>query len=158
MRLISAIVGVLVCGAVSTYVATGSAQSFRPFDDVTSSCPKCPSPGMDKITLKDGQVVEAVVVAENPKFYVFAKFGELRAVGLDQVANLERNPKAERGRGHVDELLTKSGLVVSGQLVSDDASTGYVEFASVGVAAHMRILKSMVTVIFKSGKLYYSAN
>lgn len=113
---------------------------------------------MDKITLKDGQVVEAVVVAENPKFYVFAKFGELRAVGLDQVANLERNPKAERGRGHVDELLTKSGLVVSGQLVSDDASTGYVEFASVGVAAHMRILKSMVTVIFKSGKLYYSAN
>ena len=157
MRLVSVVVGVLACGAASTYVAIGRAQSFRPFDDITSSCPKCPSPGTDKVTLKNGQVVEAVVVAENPMFYVLAKFGELRAVGLDQVAKLDRNPNAKRGTGHVDELLSKGGLVVSGQVVSDDTSTGYVEFASVGVATPMRILKSMVAVIFKSGKLYYSA-
>jgi len=156
MRLVRSIVGVLAFAVVSTYVAIGAAQSFRPFDEVTSSCAKCPTPGVDKVTLKDGQVVEAVVVAENPKFYVLAKFGELRAVGLDQVANVERNPHADRGKGHVDELLSKGGLVVSGQLVSDDAATGYVEFASVGVPAHMRILKSMVAMIFKSGKLYYS--
>ena len=156
MRLVSTIVGVLACGAVSTHAAIGKAQSFRPFDDVTSNCAKCPIPGADKLTLKDGQVVDAIIVAENPNFYVLAKFGELRAIGLDQVAKLERNPKADRGKGHVDVLLTKGNLVVSGQLISDDASTGYVEFASVGVATHMRILKSMVAVIFKSGKLYYS--
>jgi len=156
MRLVCTVVGVLACGAVWTYAASGRAQSFRPFDEVTSSCPKCPSPGNDKLTLKDGQVVDAIVVAENPKFYVLAKFGELRAVGLDQVAKLDRNPHADRGKGHVDELLSKGGLVVSGQLVSDDTATGYVEFASVGVATPMRILKSMVAVIFKSGKLYYS--
>jgi len=157
MRLVCTIVGLLTCGVVSTYVATGRAQSFRPFDEITSSCPRCPSTGTDRLTLKDGQVVEAIVVAENPMFYVLAKFGELRAVGLDQVAKLDRNPKADRGTGHVDELLSKGGLVVSGQVVSDDPTTGYVEFASVGVATPMRILKSMVAVIFKSRKLYYSA-
>ena len=157
MRLTRTLAGVLTSGLVSTYVAIGWAQSFRPFDDVTNVCPKCPRTGTDKLTLKDGQVVEAVVVAENSMFYVLAKFGELRAVGLDQVAKLERNPNADRGKGHVDQLLAKSGLVLSGRVVSDDAASGYIEFASVGVTAHTRILKSMVAAIFESGKLYYSA-
>jgi len=150
-------VGLLAFGLVTGFATTGSAQAFRPFDDVTSTCATCTCKLCDKLTLKDGKVVEAVVVAENPMFYVLAKYGEWRAVGVDQVAKLERNPNAERGTGHTDQLLAKDGLVVSGVLISDNAATGYVEFASVGVTAHMKILKSMVEAIYKAGKLYYTA-
>jgi hypothetical protein len=156
MRGASAVFGLLACGLVLGFNAPAEAQEFKPFDEVPSTCPTCPQKGYDKITLKEGPVVLAVVVAENSMFYVLAKFGELRAVAKDLVASVERNPEADRPKGHEDQLLTKGGLVLSGKVVADDAATGYVEFATVGCANHMKVLKSMVSVIFKAGKLYYT--
>jgi len=157
MRSRHAVVGLLTCGLAMAWASAGKAQTFKPFDDVTSVCPTCHDPSYDKVTLKSGQVVEAVVVAENPMFYVLARFGEMRAVGRDQVTKVERSSNAVRPPGHVDQLLCKDGFVLSGKVVKDNASSGYVEFASVGVKEHMLVLKSLVQAIFESGKAYYSA-
>ncbi len=112
---------VAVAVALGVLPARAWAQRYIPFTPVTNVCPTCTTgPQWDRIVLKDGTEVKAVVVAENDKFYTLLKFGELRAVGKDQVQNVEKNAKAERPAGFGDQILLQNGVVLAGTLKTKD--------------------------------------
>ena len=153
-RWLSAVALVLTGLAVT---ASAQAQDFKPFDNVTSVCPKCPAYGLDKITLKDGQEINALIVAENPMFYVLRRYGEFRAVGKDKVDKIEKSADAAREPGHEDQILMKDGLVVSGKIVREREDTGMYEIQIAPGKMSMFLYKSLIQVVFKSGKQVFAA-
>ena len=140
-----------------TASATAQAQEFKPFGNVTNVCPKCPVSGLDKIQLKDGTEIYALIVAENPMFYVLRKYGELRAVGKDKVAKIEKSPEAAREAGHDDQILMKSGLVASGKIVREREDTGMYEIQIPPGKTSMFIYRPLIQVVFKAGKQVFPA-
>src|SRR5262249_55027919 len=81
------------------YPGVARSQSLIPFSDVHSVCTtSCTGgPEYDRLVLKTGTELRARVVSENDRFAVLEKFGELRALGRDQIQTLEKNPRTERG-------------------------------------------------------------
>ena len=149
------ILGAFALASLSCLGATpANAQAFRPFDAVPSVCPTCPTAGYDRVHLKDGQVVEAVVVAENSAFYVLRKFWELRPVGRDQVASIEHSPTAVRESGHEDQILLQSGLVLSGKIVNEFPETGFLEMQMPGIEQHAFAQRPLIAAIYKDGQEY----
>jgi hypothetical protein len=146
----------LVVAAVA-YSSSARAQDFKPFDNVTNVCPKCPALGLDKLTLKDGTELTALIVAENPMFYVLRKYGEFRAVGKDKVDKVEKSPDATREPGHEDQILMKNGLVVSGKILREREDTGMYEIQIAPGKVTMVIYKPVIQVVFKAGKQAYPA-
>src|SRR5258708_1907813 len=111
----------LVLGAPQT----GWAQKFMPFTPVTSVCPTCTTgPQYDRIVLVGGSELRARVVAENDRFFVLEKFGELRAAGRDQVQTIEKNPSVERPTTYGDQILFRDGIVVAGAPTRAQAHPG----------------------------------
>ncbi len=112
---------VAIAVVLAVLPAKAWSQKLIPFSPVKSVCPTCTTgPQYDRVVLKDGTEVKAVVVAENAKFYTLRKFGELRALGKDQVQTLEKNPKAERPGGFDDQILLQNGIVLAGTLKTKD--------------------------------------
>jgi hypothetical protein len=108
----------VVMGLAVSSVA--SAQTFKAFTPVQSVCPTCTTgPHYDRVVLRDGSDVKAVVAAENDKYYVLMKYGELRAVGKDQVQTVEKNPGADHSMAFPDQVLQRDGTVLAGTLKSD---------------------------------------
>jgi hypothetical protein len=132
------------------------AQELRPFSIVqtvgTSTL------AWDKIILKDGnKEIAAIVVAENPMFYVLERFGEYRAVGKDKVASVSKNDKVVRETGHVDQVLLKNGHVLTGKIVQERGD-GMVEVKQANGRNSLYAWKDKaVAVIFKEGKKIYPA-
>ena len=138
-------------------LSTARAQEFKPFGNVTSVCPKCPAYGLDKIQLKDGQEIAALIVAENPLFIVVRRYGEFRAIGRNQITSIQKSSDAGREADHDDQVLMKDGLVVSGKIVREREETGMLEIQIPPNKSSMIIYRSLVQAIFKSGKQVYSA-
>ena len=118
-------------------------------------CMFTPVAQADKITLKDGQEIVALVVAENPMFYVLRKYGEFRAVGKDKVEKIDRSPDAAREAGHEDQILLKDGLVVSGKIVREREDTGMYEIQIAPGKTSMFVYRPLIQVVFKAGKQDY---
>src|SRR5262249_39686930 len=98
---------------------------------------------------KDGGDVKAVVVAENEKFYVLMKFGELRAIGKDQVQTVEKNPGAERPTGFDDQVLQRDGTVLAGTL----KATGDPVVITVPISStEHAVARSEVAGVYKGGR------
>jgi hypothetical protein len=143
--------------ALSSVIAPGvvRAQTLNPFSDVKSVCSKnCTGgPEYDRIVLKDGTEVRARTVSENDRFVVLEKFGELRAVGRDQIQTLDKNPKAERGN-YPDAILTKDGSVLAGRLKSAQDDVDPFELTS-GAGFNETAWKSVIVAVYRGGKLVY---
>jgi len=129
-------------------------QTLIPFSDVHSVCTtNCTGgPEYDRIVLKDGAELRARVVAENDRFVVLEKLGELRAVGRDQIQTLEKNPKAERG-SYPDAILLNTGVVLAGTLKSDKNDVDPFELKS-GAATEVAF-KNAIAAVFRGGKLVF---
>ncbi len=140
----------LVLAVLVTSPAVGVAQALRPFTKVPSVGPS-KVPAYDTIVLKSGETVAAVVVAENPMFYVLARFGEYRAVGRDKVSSITRNSEARREEGHVDQILCKNGHVLTGKILSERPD-GMVEIKQPNQTVSQAVWRSEITAMFKNGK------
>ncbi len=138
-------------------VASAQGQPLRLFDVPPDVCPQCPTHGYDQVLLQGGQIVEAVVLAENPKFTVLEKFSEFRAVDHDRIEQVARSPQTIRTPGFDDQILLKGGLVVAGRIVKEYEATGYFELLIPGLPAHFFVAKPLISLIFKGGRQYYSA-
>jgi hypothetical protein len=146
----------LVVAALVAAPGLGLAQDLKPFSVVqtvgTSTLP------WDKIVLKEAsKEVSAHLIAENPMFYVLERFGEYRAVGKDKVASVSKNDRCVRESGHADQVLLKSGHVLTGKIVQERAD-GMVEVKQVNGRTSLYAWKDKaVSVIFKDGKQVYPA-
>ena len=142
---------VLCCSSMA------AAQEFKPFTPVKNVCPTCPQKGYDRIELKDGQVIEAVVFAENPAYYVLGKHGELRAEARDKVSKIDRSADAVRQEGHEDQILLKNGVVFSGKIVNEHEKNGMFEIRIPTLRPTVYAYKSQIVNVYKAGKLHYPA-
>ncbi|MBN1959842.1 MAG: hypothetical protein JW841_02745 [Deltaproteobacteria bacterium] len=144
---------IFICQLLLSNVA--NAQEFKPFAVVKEACPECPRPDLDKIKLKNGQTVLAVIVAENSAFYVVQKYSELRAIGRDQVDDIERSETAIREKGYDDQILLKNGQVFSGKILKENAANGMFEIQVPPYKTILYIYKPVITSVFKAGKQSY---
>jgi hypothetical protein len=153
MRSRSWITGIIALAALS-YPGIASSQTFTPFTDVKSVCTSnCQGgPEYDRIVLKDGTELSARIVGENDRFVTLEKFGELRAVGRDQVATMEKNSKAERGH-YDDQILLRNGIVLAGTLTSAEADADTFEITSGGVKE--AALRKDITAVYHNGIRIY---
>ena len=96
---------------------------FRPFTPVTTVCPTCAEKG-DKITLTDGRVIVADVLAKNQDGYILAKYGELRFVQFPEISKVEYGGRSEpKGLESYDQILIKNKeqTVLHGTLIAIEA-------------------------------------
>ena len=147
----------LVAAVILAGSGVAAAQDFKPFIQVENVCPKCPLLGYDHIKLKDGQEIDAVIVAENPMFYVITRHSELRAVGRDKVDTIDRSSDARREPGHEDQILLKSGLVFSGKIVREREDTGMYEIQIPPGKKSIFAYKPLIAVVFKGGTQVWPA-
>ena len=151
----------LLLGLVVVGVAPGTsrAQELKAFSEVKDVCPTCPQHQFDRVKLKKGTEVMARIVAENPAFYVLERFGELRAVGRDQVDGVERlvaQTMAEHD-ANVDQILFKDNTVLCGKItVDNDEFKYYAIMVPPGNMLHYGF-KNQVQLAFKSGKEVFRA-
>ncbi len=147
-----------LCVLFGSRVASG--EPMKPFTAVTDVCPKCTGgPAFDHVQLKSGQVIGARVLAENDRFYVIERFGELRALDRDQVTQITRNPSADRATGYGDQILLKDGIVLAGTITGDiapDAPHFDITTPKTPVPLHSAE-RSTVAAIYRAGKQVYAA-
>jgi len=153
-------VGLLgICLATSSFAWGGP---MKPFTQVNDVCPKCSGgPAFDHVQLKSGEVLGARVVAENERFYVIERFGELRALDRDQVSGpWIKSPSADRGGGgYPDQILLKDGIVLAGTISGDiaqDAPQFQITTPRTPVPLHSAE-HSTVAAIYRAGKQVYAA-
>jgi hypothetical protein len=150
----SCFAGAVALGAV---VAQGDvrAQALIPFSDVKSVCSQgCTGgPEYDRVVLKTGMEIRARVVTENDRFVVVEKFGELRALGRDQIQTLDKNSKSERG-SYPDAILIRDGTVLAGTLTSAQDDVDPFQLTS-GNGFNETAWKSVITAAYRGGRLIY---
>ncbi len=147
------IAGTIACSLA--WPGAAGAQTLRPFTPVNSVCTtNCTGgPQYDRIVLKDGTEIRARVVAENDSLDVLEKFGELRAVGRDQIQTLDKNPKVERLAGYGDQILLTSGIVLAGTLKNDKNDVDPFELSSGGM--NEVAYKSVIAAVYRGGKVVF---
>jgi hypothetical protein len=135
--------------------ATAWSQTLRPFTPVASVCPTCaPSgPPVDRVVLRDGTELKVRVVAENERFYVLERFGELRAVGRDQVQTVEKNPNAERP-AFDDQILLQNGIVLAGTIKTKDDADPF-EIANPLAGTTITAFRSVIASVYRGGRLIF---
>jgi hypothetical protein len=155
----SVLVTAVVLLGLAAAPGTLRAQELKAFLEVKDTCPTCPQHQFDRVKLKKGSEVLARVVAENPGFYVLERFGELRAVGHDQVASIERNATRTQAEAEAnsDQILFKDNTVLCGKITVDNDEFKY--FAIMVPPGNMLHygFKSQVQVAYKSGKEVFRA-
>jgi hypothetical protein len=144
--------------ALSAGVAT--AQPYKPFTHVDDVCPKCGGgPAFDTISMRGGDDVHAVVIIENDAFLVLERFGEWRAVGRDQVANVTKNPNATRPAGYPDQILLVDNTVLAGAMAADpapDTATFEITIPHTPTTLH-HMERAQVAAVYRGGKKVWSA-
>jgi hypothetical protein len=143
-----------MAGIVVAIATHAHAQTLIPFSDVHSVCTaNCTGgPAYDRIVLKNGTEVLARVLAENDRFLLLEKFGELRAVGRDQVQTLDKNPKTERAAGYGDQILANDGIVLAGTLKSPQNGDWF-ELTAGGLTQVAN--KSVISSVYRGGTLVF---
>lgn len=147
----------VILGAGCLLSANAQAQEFKPFTPVKNVCPTCKMDWLDHITFKDGKEVDALVVAENPAFYVLERNHELRPVGRQFVTNIRKSDSAKREIGYGDQILFKDGIVFIGHIVREREDTGMFEIKRPDSPVSMFGYRSVIASVYKEGKLYWSA-
>ena len=132
------------------------AQTFRPFTPVDNVCPTCKTgPQFDRILLQNGTEVRARVLAQNDAFYVLEKYGELRAVGRDQVKSVDL-AGGDRPAGFPDQILFKDGIVIAGTL-RDNLNTDWFDIIYPPNELH-KAYKPAIASVYRGGKLVFSGD
>jgi len=146
----------LMMAGLLAWAVPGRAQSLRPFSAVKSACPAC-DPGRDRVLLKGGETVQAWVVADNGTFFVLERFGELRALGHDQVESVTlstartEEQRAELREKHRDQVLLDDGEVYSGVVVEENAERGWYRLKSGSDEMEHLLFRARVVRVFKGG-------
>jgi hypothetical protein len=135
-----------------------SAQVFKSFTHVESVCGHC-SGGLpyDRIVLKSGEDVKARVLAENEAFLVLERYGELRAVGHDQVREVTKNQAVQRPPGYGDQILLKDDVVLAGTIngeLAKDADHFDIVIPGTPTPLHQPA-RSTVAAVYRGGKRVY---
>jgi hypothetical protein len=139
-----------ICGLVSAH-----AQEFKPFTEVKSVCPQCPTK-YSTIELSGGEEIQANIIAENPTFYVLEKFNEQRAVGKDKVKEVKRSTEKRTDAAlFADQILLKNGDVLAGQINEIVTATGYYKMM-IGDLMHF-VSREQVRLVYKGGREEYRA-
>jgi hypothetical protein len=134
------------------------AQVYKPFTKVDDACPRCSGgPAYDRIALRGGDELRAVVIAENEAFYVLLRFGELRAVGRDQVASVTKNDAAVRPPGFGDQILLVDGTVRAGTMDADPAPDAAFFDLKVPETQVHHVARVAVAAVYRGGKRVYAA-
>lgn len=96
---------------------------FRPFAPIPSVCPNCAEKG-DKLTLPDGRVLLANIIAKNQDGWIVERFGELRFIQFAEIKKVDWQAGAEpRGLDGYDQILLKNKdqTVLHGTLIQVEA-------------------------------------
>jgi hypothetical protein len=149
---------ILICVSVSS---AAYAQAFKPFTRVESVCERC-SGGLpyDRIVLKTGEEVKARILAENEAFLVLERYGELRAVGNDQLGGVTKNQAVQRPPGFGDQILLKDDIVLAGTIEGDlpkDADHFDIKIPGTPTPLHQPS-RATVAAVFRGGKRVYVAD
>ncbi len=125
---------------------------MTPFTEVTNVCPGCPQGKRDIVALTSGTKVACTVVAQNNDYYVVARHGEYRAVEKNEVSSVKwRGEGGAATLGTGDQILTKSGNVLHGAIVEEQAGRFLV--IQVGTLKHV-VWLSQIKSAHKGGKPY----
>jgi hypothetical protein len=152
----AAVAALLLAGSAAAAEAPGP-PGFRPFTDVPTVCTTCEPDKYDTVTLKDGTVVRAWVVAENPLFYVLERHGELRAALREQVSKVsktsqrssdERRAVAESFK---DQVLLDNGVVLAGTILETRADNGLCRLEAPDKTVYFAY-RPRIAHIFKGGE------
>ena len=138
-------------------VFSAQAQEFKPFAPSSNVCPTCKVEGLDRIILKNGQEVDALVVAENTAFYVLERNREWRPVAKALVASVHPFDANKHGPVYVDQILFKDGVVFIGKIIRERDDTGMFEIQLPETMVNMFGYKSQIAAVYKGGNLYWSA-
>ncbi|TDP63706.1 hypothetical protein [Bradymonas sediminis] len=142
------------CAATLMGISTSAfAADFKPFTPVKNVCPECVQPKADEMKLNDGQAIRGTVVAENVDFYVFLRYGEVRAIPKSAVANIVwANGSKPAGLDRYEQVLLKNGHVLSGTIINDSQEPPLYEvkasFANVTIMA----AKDQVKKAYRNGQ------
>lgn len=136
----------------ATLLVAGTAAAYTPFTSVNNVCPTCTQPKADVLTTNDGATIRGSVLAENSSFYVFFRYGEIRAIPKNEVQKIEwANGTKPGGLTNFDQIVLKSGHVMSGTIVDNKEKPALFQIKSSKGELTYVVFKSQVAKIFKSG-------
>ena len=136
-----------------TLTATATqAVAFDNFTEVTNVCPTCTQPPADVVTLNDGAKIAGKVIAENTAFYVFLRFGEVRAIQKREVQTIDwQTGSKPLNLTSYDQILLKSGHVISGTILEDKVKPALLQIRVSENDVTILVFKSEVAQLFRSG-------
>ncbi|MEM1349556.1 MAG: hypothetical protein AAGI01_13420 [Myxococcota bacterium] len=141
--------------ALLAFADTASAQRFRPFTPAQDVCPDCAKTSTDVITLKSNETIKAQVVAENNAFYVVSRYGEVRVVPKGLIRSLDwANGSKPSGLLRQDQILLKSGHVVTGEIVEERDKPSYFKLQSQLNNQTFIVFKENIQAVYKGGVSY----
>lgn len=142
------------CAATLLGISTSAfAADFKPFTPVKNVCPECPQPKADEIRTRDGQTLRGTVVAENVDFYVFLRYGEIRAIPKSAVESMEwADGSKPSGLDAYEQVLLKNGHVLSGEIVTDNEKPPLYEVKLSYGDFTIMATKDQVDKVYKNGK------
>lgn len=122
------VVSILAIGCCLMIPSSSSAFQFREFTSVENVCPdECDQRPSDVLHLKDGRKVRGRVIANNHEFFVVNRLHEIRAVPLEKVKNIDWHDGQPEDLTDYDQILLKSGHVLSGKITGGDKNPTYLE-------------------------------
>lgn len=144
----------LACAATLLGISTTAfAADFKPFTPVTNVCPECEQPKADEMKLKDGQAIRGTVVAENVDFYVFLRYGEVRAIPKSLVASMTwANGKKPSGLDGFEQILLKNGHVLSGTITNDSDKPPLFELKASFADVKFMVTKDQIKKAYRNGE------
>lgn len=138
-----------VLGAASA----ASAADFKPFTPVKDVCPECEKPKADEVKLADGRAIRGTVVAENADFYVFLRYGEIRAISKSSVSNIVwANGSKPSGLDDFEQILLKNGHILSGTIINDNAKPALFELRASFSDVTFMVTKDQVDKAYRDGR------
>lgn len=146
----------LACAATLLGVSTSAfAADFKPFTPVKNVCPECPQPKADELKLNDGQVLRGAVVAENVDFYVFLRYGEVRAIPKSSVASIAwADGSKPAGLDGFEQILLNNGHVLSGSIINDSEKPALFELKASFANVTFRVSKDQVLKAYRNGQAF----
>lgn len=128
------------------------AAAWEPFTEVTSVCPSCPEPPADQVTLTNGTVIRGAVVGENPSFWVVVRYTEARAIPKAEVQGITwANGTKPASVTSADQILLKSGVVLSGSILEDKTKPAAFSLKSSHHDQTYVVFKSQIAEVYRGG-------
>jgi hypothetical protein len=146
--------GILASFALAASATVASAQELRDFTEVETVCAECAPPEKhpDAVTLTDGRQLRVQVIAENPDLYVLRAYGEARAVGKDQVEDIQwGEDRSAAALDRSDQVLLRNGHVLIGTLAKEHSNPDWVLLDSGLVDVSVYAFADQVDRVYRAG-------